>query len=198
MKLTAGLLAALAGCAAAAAPPAAEVFLVPTREASSSKTPSMSRSLARLVLLQRLAPTGQGPSVHDIPTNTDVDAAVSAMNTFGKPPPALFANGASEPPSQLVMMLEGMTEEQIQSVGRQFKTKPAFTIADPPSSNAHDELIRIDFSRAGVSNDNRCSVQQVVNPLEECWGGKQAAVAKFDVKKVCWIAVRGRERCGQG
>ncbi|KAJ6442830.1 arsenate reductase [Purpureocillium lavendulum] len=184
MKLTAALLAAFAGCAAAAQP-AAEVFLVPTREWSSSspKAPSLSRSLARLVLLQRLAPIGQGPSIHDIPAGADIDAAVSAMNTFGKPPPALFADGGSEPPSQLVMLLEGLTEEQIKSLGKDFKTKPAFTIADPPSSAAHDELIRVDLKHAAVSNNNKCSAQQIVNPLEECWGGKQAAIAKFDVKK---------------
>lgn len=182
MKLTAGLIATLAGCAAAAQPDA-EVYLVPAREASST-TPSLSPSLARLVLLQRLAPIGHGPSLHDVPKGVDTEEAVSVMNRFGKAPPTLFADSSDDEPSQLVMMLEGMTREQIKELGHALERKPEFTIPDPPSSKAHDDLVTLDFHNAGVTNGNNCDMRQVVNPLEECWNGKRSAVAKYNVKKV--------------
>ncbi|PNY28282.1 endoplasmic reticulum membrane protein [Tolypocladium capitatum] len=181
MKLTAGLIAALAGCAAAA-PPAAEVYLVPAREASST-TPSISPGLARLILLQRLAPIGHGPSLDDVPKGVDTHAAVSVMNRFGKPSPPLFVDSSDGEPSQLVIMLDGMTEEQIKELGHALERKPDFMISDPPSSKAHDDLVEIDFHNAGVTNGNNCDVRQVVNPLEECWNGKQSAIAKYNVKK---------------
>lgn len=181
MKLTAGLLAALAG-GAAAAQPAAQVYLVAAREAAST-TPSVSPSLARLVLLQRLAPFGQGPSTHDIPKGTDVDAAVSALNRFGKPSPALFDDSASEAPRQLVVMLEDMTEQQIKDLGRDLSIAPAFEIADPPNADAHDDLVRLDLGRVAVVSD-KCDVRQVTSPFGDCWGDRPAVVAKYNVKKV--------------
>ncbi|POR31670.1 Putative endoplasmic reticulum membrane protein [Tolypocladium paradoxum] len=181
MKLTAGLIVTLAGCAAATQPDA-EVYLVPAREASST-TPSISPSLARLVLLQRLAPIGQGPSLHDVPKGVGTQEAVSVMNRFGKVSPPLFVDCIDGEPSQLVMMLEEMTEKQMKELGHALERKPEFTIFDPPSSKAHDDLVKTDFHNAGVTNGNNCDMRQVVNPLEECWNGKQSAVAKYNVKK---------------
>lgn len=184
MKLTFGLTAALAGCAVAAQQ-AADVYILPTAasSASSSSTPSISRSLARLILLQRLAPAGKGPSISEIPDDSDIDNVVSMMNQFGKEPVSLFGQGAGSP-SQLVVMLEGLTGEQMKDLGGTFNSNPAFTIADPPNSGAHDNLLKNDFYNVGITNEHKCSLQQVSNPFEEqCWSGK-STVAKYNVQKV--------------
>ncbi|KAG8418616.1 hypothetical protein J3459_012219 [Metarhizium acridum] len=81
MKLTAGLITAFAGYVAAAQQ-SAEVFIVPTGDASSP--PAITPSLARLLLLQRLAPSGRGLSLHDIPNGVGTEHAVSLINRFGK------------------------------------------------------------------------------------------------------------------
>lgn len=181
MKLSAGLTVA-AGGLAAAAQPAAQVYLVPAREISSA--PSLSPSLARLVLLQRLAPSGQGPALGDASEDINVFDAVSALNRFGKAYPPLFADDSNDEPSQLVMMLDGMSNEQIKDFGRALGSRPAFTIPDPPSGKAHDELVEVDLVGTGAVNAGHCGVQQIANSLEGCWNGKRAAFARLDVTKV--------------
>lgn len=183
MKLCAGLLAASCGLAIAAQP-AAQVYLVPARETSSSP-PSLSPGLARLVLLQRLAPSGQGPSLRDATEKTDISEAVSALSRFGKAPPPLFADDSNGQPSQLVMMLDGISEEQIKELGRVLGTGPAFKIPDPPSAEAHDELVKVDLVGTGAIDAGGCGMQQIANPLEGCWEGRRAAFAKLKINEVC-------------
>ncbi|KAM4058620.1 arsenate reductase [Hirsutella rhossiliensis] len=195
MKLCAGLIAASCGLAVAAQP-AAQVYLVPAREASSS-TPSLSPALARLVLLQRLAPRSQGPSLRDADEQADIAEAVSALNRFGKASPPLFADDDNGEPSQLVMMLDGMSEEQIKDLGRALGTRPAFTIPEPPSAKAHDELVKVDLVGTGATNAGDCDMQQVANPLEGCWKGRRAAFAKFDVNKNSDIVSKVVQRLDQ-
>ncbi|CAM1504444.1 Fc.00g020350.m01.CDS01 [Cosmosporella sp. VM-42] len=179
MKLSIGFSAALASFAAAAQQ-AAEVYILPPPTAAST---SISPSLARLVLLQRIAPIGKGPSIHDIPDGADPEDVVSLMNKFGKTPVQLFEGKDHATPNQLVVMLEGMTEAQIKELGSAFEIQPAFTIANPPSAKAHDKLLKNDFYNAGITNENECSMEEVANPFEKkCWNGK-AAVAKYDVSK---------------
>ncbi|KYK57473.1 hypothetical protein DCS_04483 [Drechmeria coniospora] len=181
MKLTVGLVAALAGFSSALQP-TAQVYIIPAREASAAP-PSLSPGLARLVLLQRLAAIGQGPSINDVPNDANTEDAVSAMTRFGKTSPVLFGGENNGEPSQLVMMLDEMTEQQMEDLGRAFDMKPAFTITDPPSSNAHEELVTVDFRIAGITDVNQCSLREIANPLEECWNGKQAAVAKYNANQ---------------
>jgi hypothetical protein len=181
MKLTAGVIAALVGCAAAAQQ-SAEVFIVPATDASSP--PAITPSLARLLLLQRLVPSSQGLSLNDIPNGVDSDYAVSLINRFGKATPPLFSDAEASEPSQLVLMLDNMNDEQMKELRKALDMSPSFTIADPPSDKAHRDLMELDFYTAGVADGSRCSIQQVLNPLERCWGGKRSAAAKFSVKEV--------------
>ena len=182
MKLTLGLSAALAGCAAAAQQ-AAQVYILPS-DTDSTSTPSISPSLARLILLQRLAPAGKGPSVADIPDGVDVDNVAELMSKYGGETASLFGQGQTVSPSQLVIMLEGLTGEQIKEVGEGLQTKPAFSIADPPAASAHDKLVKNDFYNVGITNEHECSIKEVTNPFEErCWSGR-STVAKYNIKKV--------------
>lgn len=183
MKLNLGLAAALAGFAAAAQQ-AAEVYIISNGAPESTSTPSISPSLARLILLQRLAPAGKGPSTADIPDGADAESVVDLMNQFGKEPLSLFGEGEPVSPRQLVVMLEGLTDEQIKEMGKALDTKPAFTIADPPSSSAHDKLVKGDFYNAGVAKEHKCLVGEVTNPFaDHCWSG-MSTVAKYNVQKV--------------
>ncbi|TWU76382.1 hypothetical protein ED733_006498 [Metarhizium rileyi] len=183
MKLTTGLLTALTGSVAgvAAAQQSAEVFIVPTADVSSP--PAITPSVARLLLLQRLAPDGRGLSLQDIPNGVDPEQAVSLINRFGKEIPPLFSDGQAGSPSQLVLMLENMDVKQIKGLRKALGISPSFTVADPPSDKAHRDLTELDFYRAGVANGSNCSIQQVVNPLESCWAGRRSAAATFSVKE---------------
>ncbi|KAI9172169.1 endoplasmic reticulum membrane protein [Paramyrothecium foliicola] len=178
MKLSAGITAALVGCAAAAQQ-AAQVYMLPSPKTTSS--PAISRSVARLILLQRLAPAGKGPSIKDLPNDADAEEVVALLNDYATTGSSLFSDSESSP-SQLVVMLEGMTEEQIKEAGDAFDA-PAFTVSDPPSASAHDKLFKLDFYNAGATKEHKCSLSQVANPTEEqCWSGK-AAVARYDISK---------------
>lgn len=192
MKLNIGLAAALAGCAAAAQN-AADVFILrdsaDASSSSSSTTPSITPSIARLLLLQRLAPAGKGPSVSDIPEDADLAEVVSVMNQFGPAPVSLFEKAVASP-SQLLIMLEGLTEDQISQTAQTLKLEPALRISDPPSASAHDQLIANDFYNVGVTKEHECPVSQVTNPFEErCWSG-QSTVAKYNVQKVSPVSRR--------
>lgn len=182
MKLTLGLATALAGCAAAAQQ-AAQIYILPS-DTDSTSTPSVSPSLARLILLQRLAPAGKGPSVSDIPDGADIDSVVELMNKYGGKSPSLFGQEQPVSPSQLVVMLEGLSDDQIKEVGEGFQKKPAFSVVDPPTATAHDKLVKNDFYNVGITNEHKCSITEVTNPFEErCWSGR-STVAKYNVKKV--------------
>ncbi|KAH7326460.1 hypothetical protein B0I35DRAFT_466994 [Stachybotrys elegans] len=181
MKLTFGLTAAFIGAAAAAARQSAEVYIFPS--SPSSDTPAVSRSVARLLLLQRLAPAGKGPSANDLPDGIDVEDVIATLNQFGKPSPGLFSKSDAKNPSQLIVMLEGMTDEQLKEMAQVMDMSPSFTIPDVPSSKAHENLVKNDFYNAGVTNEHECSVAQVINPFNaNCWSGK-STVAKYDVSK---------------
>lgn len=181
MKLTAGLLAAITGCVAAAHP-SAEAYLVPARDTSSP--PAITPSLARLLLLQHLSPSGRGLSSNDIPNGVDSETAVSLITRFGKSTPPLFSDGDASEPSQLVLMLENMSEKDMKQLRKALNVRPSFTISDPPSEKAHSELVELDFYNAGVANGNKCTPQQVISKEESCWEGRRSAVAKYSVTKV--------------
>lgn len=170
MKLISGVVATLVGCAAAAQQ-AAEVYMLPT---SGSSSPSVPRSLARLILLQRLAPLSKGPSISDLPEDVEKSNAVSLLNEFGKTVPPLFGSSDNTAPRQLVVMLEGMSPAQIKEISQAFDTKPAFTIVNPPALSANEHLLQHDFYNAGVTNEHGCSISNVANPLDDtCWKGSQ-------------------------
>lgn len=180
MKLTIGLSAALASFAAATQQ-AAQVYILPTSSEFASST--LSPSLARLILLQRLDINGRGPSFRDVPDNANPEEFVSLINKFGKKPLELFGEEASSSAGQLVVMLEGMTDAQIKELDAALDMQPAFNIPNPPSSAAHDKLVKNDFYNVGIRNEHTCSLDQVISLDKSCWNG-DAAVAKYDVSKV--------------
>ncbi|KAG6009133.1 hypothetical protein E4U21_003202 [Claviceps maximensis] len=181
MKLNTGLIAALAGCAAAVRP-SAEVYIVPNNDGSSP--PAVTPSLARLLFLQRLASNGRGLNEQDIPGGIDSANAIAFLNRFGKSTPALFSAGDSNQPNQLVLMLNSMSDADMQELRKSLSTSPSFTIAEPPADTAHEDLMALDFlSRTGVADGNKCSIQQIANPMEACWNGKSSAVARYSVKE---------------
>ncbi|KAI5467458.1 hypothetical protein BGZ63DRAFT_346309 [Mariannaea sp. PMI_226] len=180
MKLTIGLSAAFASFAAASQQ-AAQVYLLPT-PAETASSSSIPPSLARLVLLQRLDANGQGSSFHDVLDTTKPEEVVSLINKFGKKPVKLFTDKTASSPGQLVVMLEGMTEAQMKDMGAALDMQPAFSIPNPPSSAAHDMLVKNDFYNIGITNEHDCSLEQVINLKKSCWSG-DATVAKYDVSK---------------
>ncbi|KAF7550118.1 hypothetical protein G7046_g8122 [Stylonectria norvegica] len=180
MKLTIGLSAALASFVAAA-PQAAEVYMLPAPQ--SALTTVVSPSIARLILLQRIAPIGQGPAFRDVPDDANPDDVVDLMNRFGKAPTPLFPGKDDASPKQLLVMLEGMTEKDIKTMGDGFKLEPALLVKDPPSTSAHEKLVKNDFYNAGITNEHKCSLDENLDPFEEkCWSGK-ANVVKYDITK---------------
>ncbi|QPG95038.1 hypothetical protein C2857_007533 [Epichloe festucae Fl1] len=181
MKLIAGLIAALAGCATAAQQ-SAEVYIVSRGDVSSP--PAVTPSLARLLILQRLASNGQGFLQYDIPDGVDTEKAMSFLNRFGKSIPSLFSAGETTLPNQLVLMLDVMSDSHMKELRKALSISPSFTIADPPADRAHKELIELDLiDKLGVADGNKCSIQQIANPMENCWNGKSSVVAKYSMNK---------------
>jgi hypothetical protein len=179
MKLTLGIAAAFASCAAATQP-TADVYILPNRESTSP--PSVSSSVARLIALQRLS-SGQDLSVNDIPEDADIGNVASLMNEFGKAVPSIFAEAADEP-NQLIIVLEGLTEQQIKETRGKLDVQPAFTIPDVPPVDPLQWITGHDLSNHQGANPQRCSFDEIINPLDErCWPGK-TLFAEYDIQKV--------------
>lgn len=188
MKLSVGLAAALTGVATAlSSDQPADVYLLQSKQPSSSDIPSLPRQIARLILLQRLSPEGQHAS-WDLPEFISNEKAVSYLNEFGKAPQALFSNAASTNPSQLVVMLEGMTADNAKTLQKSFATSgPTFRVGDAPSITANDMLLANDLPSVGVTAKN-CAFDKAINPFaEQCWSGK-SSVVRYDTMKVSIIS----------
>ncbi|KAL2756699.1 hypothetical protein ACRALDRAFT_1080843 [Sodiomyces alcalophilus JCM 7366] len=184
MKVSLGVAAALAGLATAAPQPQpANVYVLQPNPPAAAAVPLIPRQLARLVLLQRLAPEGGVGSLNDLPNDLSDDKAVFYLNQLGKAPQPLFDTVASVEPSQLLIMLEGVTSDaELELKDALAGHAPAFTVSESPSSMAHREFIQQDLLSAGVSR-SECELEKAINPLdEECFSGK-ASVASFDLKK---------------
>nr|XP_036578596.1 arsenate reductase [Colletotrichum truncatum]KAF6785891.1 arsenate reductase [Colletotrichum truncatum] len=183
MKLSVGLATALAGVATAlSSDQPADVYLLQSKQASSSNIPSLPRQIARLILLQRLSPEGQH-GTWDLPQSISDEKAVSYLNEFGMAPQGLFSNAASANPSQLVVMLEGITADDAKKIQNSLGAKaPNFRVGDAPSAAANDLLLANDFQNIGVTQKG-CQFEKAINPFaEQCWSGK-SSVARFDAKK---------------
>lgn len=183
MKLTLGLAAAFAGCSAATAQPAGQVFTFPAR--GSSSTASLGRSEAHLILLQRLASPGNEPSILDIPTDINGDRAVELITKYGREIPGLFDDTSSkDAPRRLLVMVEGMTQKQMQTSQKALRTKPMFSIHDPPSTAANEELFEDDLFTVDAKPKEKCSLADVLKmKRSECWN-KQSTAVKYNVEQV--------------
>lgn len=181
MKFAAGIIAALASCATAATA-TGQAFTFPRDESASPS--SLGRSLARLVLLQRLAGPGQGPSIRDIPQGVSSDDAVAALNKFSSTGDALFSKEHAQQGKRLLVMIDGMTAQQIKDAGKALGKKAAFTIEDLPSSNANREFFDFDVYNAGATKEHSCSLREIVQMKDtKCWG-EQSTAARYSVDKV--------------
>ncbi|KAF6843719.1 hypothetical protein CMUS01_01826 [Colletotrichum musicola] len=183
MKLSVGFATALAGVATAlSSDQPADVYLLRSKQASSSNTPSLPRQIARLIFLQRLSPEGQH-ATWDLPESISNEKAVEYLNEFGMAPQGLFSNAASTDPSQLVVMVEGITADDAKTLQKSLGVAaPNFRVGDAPSAAGNDLLLANDFQNVGVTSKN-CQLEKAINPFaEECWTGK-SAVARFDAKK---------------
>ncbi|OLN81498.1 putative endoplasmic reticulum membrane protein [Colletotrichum chlorophyti] len=184
MKLFLGLATALAGVATAmSSDQPVDVYLLQSKQQSSSNTiPSLPRQIARLVLLQRVSPDGQH-GTWDLPESISNEKAVDYLNEFGKAPLALFSNAASTHPSQLVVMLEGITADDAKTLQKSLSADgPTFRVGDAPSAAANDLLLADDFPSVGVS-PKQCTFDKAINPFaQNCWSGK-SSVVRYDLKK---------------
>jgi hypothetical protein len=180
MKLTLGLAAAFAGCVAASQP-TADVYILPNRD--STTPPSVSSNVARLIALQRLS-SSRSVSVNEIPEDADIEEVTSLLNEFGKPVPSIFDEAADEP-NQLIIAVTGLTEEQIRDTREKLNVQPAFTIPDVTSADSLEWVTEFDPSDYhGSAKAQKCSFDEIINPLEErCWAGK-ALFAEYDIQKV--------------
>ncbi|KAM3428774.1 hypothetical protein MY4824_008625 [Beauveria thailandica] len=176
MKFTAGIIAALASCTAAATT-TGQAFTFPRDESAS--TASLDRSLARLVFLQRLANPGEGPTIKDIPESISVDDAVNTLNKFVPSRDALFA--ATPMAKRLLVMVDGMTAQQIEDAGKALGQDAAFTIDDLPSSTANRDLFEIDAYNAGATTEHSCSLSEILEMKNgQCWSESSTA-ARYNV-----------------
>lgn len=184
MKVSLGVAAALAGLSTALQPQPADVYLVhKSGQSSSSESPSVSRQLARLVLLQRLAPETSFGSLTDVPDDVSDETAVAYLSRFAQAPQPLFENiDASANPSQLLLLIEGVTPENMEAAKFGFEGQdPAFRVTDAPSAKANRQLIQQDLLPAGVTR-SECGLERAINPLDaDCFSGK-SSVASYDLK----------------
>ncbi|ROW11880.1 hypothetical protein VPNG_04980 [Cytospora leucostoma] len=184
MRFLNGLaLAGLAGLSVGATPEPAEVYILsstPYRYSSSSSQPALQlpRQLVRDILFQRVTDGSHLSSV------VDDDKVLSHISQYGGTPKPLFGEEFENvAPSQLVVLLEGVTEKNAKSLKDQIQQKGhdiAFEISDAPSRKANQHLVDIEFAAMGVSGS--CDIAAAVNPYDSCWNG-MSLVVKYDVTK---------------
>lgn len=191
MKFSLGAAAAaLVGFATAldhvAAPETTDVYILqsPSQEAVTLDDDSVMQDIARLVLLQRLAPEAAVGFLAEYGDRFST-YAVPIINKFGRAPQPLFGDRKTSEPSQLVVMLEGTTPENLEPLGELTKNgQPAFRVRATPSASANRDLIQQDLASAGVAQTS-CSLERALNPLDDdCWVSGKSLVASYDVKKV--------------
>lgn len=194
MMLLNGLaLAGLAGLASSAAThEQAEVYILSSKHAASSSssstlaTPSLPRQLARDILFQRVTGDLQ---LKDLSSTIVGDRVLSYFDQYGRSPRPLFgASSEDVSPSQLVVLLEGITEDNAKTLREGLQKQdyaPAFKIEDAPSTKANKHLVDVEFAAGGVSGS--CDVEAAINPYDSCWKG-MSLVVKYDAAKVRMVS----------
>jgi hypothetical protein len=181
MKLTIGLSVALASFAAAAqqaAEQAARVYILRGSHPVEPTT-SLTPSEARLILQQRLAPEGDGPSFRDIPASADKERIVSLINKYGKASAPLFTKEQNATPQQLVVVVEGMPTFEYESFfGWIFHTEPDFTV-----SKSQEKIGQNNFYDLAIAKKHGCPLSKVVSKEGSCWN-EQSTVAIYDRSQV--------------
>ncbi|AEO59510.1 hypothetical protein MYCTH_2307878 [Thermothelomyces thermophilus ATCC 42464] len=182
MRFSAGLTAAaLSGLAAAASQQSADVYMFPSSSRASAETPSIPKEVARHIMLQRTSRQRYGSDLRDIPSSIDIETAVEHLTTFGKSPLPLFTHADKADASQLVIILEGAAADQSSRLREKLGHNVAFTISDPPSATANNQLMA-HFQNMGVASPEQCELPLVINPFEtDCWTGP-SSVVKYDLR----------------
>lgn len=182
MRLLNGL--ALAGLAGLASASEAEVYILSKEQStpSSSSTPYVPRQVAKQIFTQRLGGDAQLSELQDV---DDLDQALSHIAQFGKAPKPLFGGAAAAAsevaPSQLLVVFEGVTDDNAQGLKRQLQDQsatPAFTIPDAPSHKANERLVDVDLTHYSKN----CDIAAAINPYDSCWEASLAV--RFDLKHV--------------
>ncbi|KAK3397525.1 hypothetical protein B0T20DRAFT_412563 [Sordaria brevicollis] len=184
--LTSITVAALSGLAAAAPQPSADVFILDSKQQQTSReAPRLPKEVVRHILLQRTSRDDYGSDLRDIPSSIDTEAAISFIAKYGKSPAPLFSQSETSDPSQLVVILEGITAENVEPLKESLAKSSrhaAFAISDPPNKVANDRLISL-FQNLGIAAPEQCDLASAINPLNgDCWTGS-SSVVKYDVKK---------------
>ncbi|POS73891.1 hypothetical protein DHEL01_v207713 [Diaporthe helianthi] len=188
MMLLNGLaLAGLASMASSAATQEqAQVYILNSKpstpsSSSTSVTPSLPRQLARDILFQRVTGDLQ---LKDLSSTIVGDRILSYFDQYGRSPRPLFGASTEEiSPSQLVVLLEGVTEDNSRTLREGLQKEdfsPAFKIEDVPSAKANKHLVDVEFAYGGVSGS--CDVSAAINPYDSCWKG-MSLVVKYDAAK---------------
>lgn len=197
MLLNGLALAGLAGLASSAAThEQAEVYILSTKHAapsassaSTSVAPSLPRQLARDILFQRVTGDLQ---VKELSSTIVGDRVLSYFDQYGRSPRPLFgASSENISPSQLVVLLEGITEDNARTLREGLQKEqyaPAFKIEDAPSTKANKHLVDVEFAAGGVSGS--CYVSAAINPYDSCWKG-MSLVVKYDAAKVRMLSNQG-------
>lgn len=104
---------------------------------------------------------------------------------YGKSPAALFAQSETSDPAQLVVLLQGVSDEAAGQLKGKLKQHAAFSILDPPSVTANERLLTL-FQNIGVATLPQCELAAAINPFDSnCWTGP-SSVVKYDADKVRW------------
>lgn len=140
MKLTIGLSAALAGFASAS--DLAKVYILRGSH-HIEPTTTLTPSEARLIIHQRLASDGEGPSFRDFTDSDDEERIISLMNKYGKKPAPLFSDDKTATPRQLVINIDGMPTFEYESFfGWLQNTQPDFTMDRSKENGDHPEVFQ--------------------------------------------------------
>ncbi|KAL4730713.1 hypothetical protein ACLX1H_002751 [Fusarium chlamydosporum] len=172
MKLTIGLSAALAGFAAASQQAATDLAKVYILRGSHhiEPTTSLTPSEARLILHQRLAPEGEGPSFRDFTDSDDEERIISLMNKYGKTVAPLFSDEKTATPRQLVINIDGMPTFEYESFfGWLFNTQPDFTLDAKKENGEHPEIFQ-----DVIAKMPECPLDQIVAMDDSCFRGEAA------------------------
>lgn len=180
MRLFNGLaLAGITGVSASVPYEPAEAYILSSSQHNwdHSAPPQLPRQLARDIIFQRLAVDTQFSS------EIVGDSSLSYISQFGKSEKPLFgASTQTIDPSQLVVLLEGITEDNAKSLRKGLGKegyKPTFKISDAPSSKANKHLVDVEL--AGTSGS--CDITAAINPYDSCWNG-MSLVVRYDVAEV--------------
>lgn len=187
MLLNGLALAGLAGLASSAAThEQAEVYILSSKHTASSSsstpaTPSLPRQLARDILFHRVTGDLQ---LKDLSSTIVGDRVLSYFDQYGRSPRPLFGASTEDiSPSQLVVLLEGVTEDNARTLREGLQKEdfsPAFKIEDAPSTKANKHLVDVEFAAGGVSGS--CDVSAAIDPYDSCWKG-MSLVVKYDAAK---------------